>query len=246
MTRTEADLREHYATLADAVTEGGERRARELIGRLSLAEPRRRPRRRRTVVALASVVALGGGLATAAAAGVPVVPSAVSRALGWDDPVPGAYNARPDTAQRVLTTTLPDGRAMDLWFAKASHGGYCVAALLARSPGHRPSADDLSGGSATDGQDEAGGGCGGPIGSRWWRTFGAERVSAGNAAGDTFIVHVPGARRVQLAFPDGSRQDLPLADDWTAGWLPAARVRRHPMLIGYDAAGHEIGRIRPF
>lgn len=216
------------------------RQLREAIAAPASASSARPRRRRAALVLLASVCIGGAGLSVAAEAGVPILPQSVLQAMGWE-PEPGAYNADPGTGRLLLTTAGPDGQPMQLWFADANDNGFCVRVLegsglptdLTQWEPNEGAVRGLAGGCSDRGAD--------------WNSFGGTFVAASGhittpdaSAVAVFAIHVPGATHVELAYPDGTRQPLPLADDWTAGWFP---LQTTPKLVGYDANGNDIDRL---
>lgn len=211
-------------------------------------EPLRRPartprfaRRRLAVAGIAAVAVLGGGLSIAAAAGAPVLPSPVMRALGWAQG-PGGYNADPAMTRRILSVPGPNGVPLTLWYSDTNDHGYCVSftANVVGDPDVPSGFHAASGGPPLVGT--AANGCRGPVGDRSWERFGGAAFSSANSQTAMFIVHVPGAASVRLRFADGSSRPLPLADAWTAGWMTHAQAANHPMLVGYSAYGTVMGR----
>lgn len=200
------------------------------------AHPRRA--RRRVLAAAAALAIVGGGLSIAAAAGLTVVPSALSSALGWT-PEPGAINAYPQTARVVLTEPGPDGETLRLWYADATDDSYCVA-LTADADGAGAVEDP-----AARSRDGVGaGGCGGTVGDRYWNTFGGQSFSAfGPGSPTTFIMRATGAATVELQFDDGTHESLPVGDGFTSGWVLARDKALHPVVVGYAADGSEVGRV---
>jgi len=219
----------------------------ELLDADRWAPPRRQlglqqlgPRRRRVVAGIAALAIVGGGLSLAAAAGLHVLPSSVMQSLGWES-TPGAYNADPSTARRLLSVPGPDGVALQLWYADASDDGFCLT--LSASVSADPHA---SGGFAVDPADEprngvGGGGCDGPKSSASWRAFGGAAFTAANSESATFIVHVPGAATVWLKLDDGTTRQLPVGQDWTAGWMSQHDAQKHPVLVGLAPDGTQLG-----
>lgn len=201
------------------------------------------PRRRRAVIAgLATFAIVGGGLTTAASAGLPVLPSAVVQALGWA-PVPGAYNADPATVRRILTIPGPDGEPLQLWYAGASHHGYCVA-LTSVVDTSSAATNVFTGDPANMPRNWFGaGGCSGPVGDSDWKRFGGDATTSSDDTSEVFIVHVPGAAQVELRFATGSSRALPIGDGFTAGWIVGGELHQHPVLVGYAADGSRVGTV---
>lgn len=211
-------------------------------------EPPRRPtrtprsaRRRAALAGIAAVVVLGGGLSIAAAAGAPVIPGPVARAL-WGSPAPGAYNADPATTRKLFTVPGPDGAPLTLWYSDANDHGFCVSftSSVVPDPGAPSGLRAIAGGPPLVGT--GGNGCSGTVGDRYWKQFGGVAFGSGNDQTWVFIVHVPGAASARLQFADGSSRPLPLANAWTAGWMPAAEWRAHPTIVGYSASGRPVHR----
>ncbi|MDX6215247.1 MAG: hypothetical protein QOG99_831 [Frankiales bacterium] len=142
-----------------------------------------------------------------------------------------AYSAIPGTEQHLLVTDGPFHRPLELWFASATHHGWCVAI---RAPAR--AAAELF---------EYGGGCGGPVGGGDWNRFGGAFVagSGGPADNAVFAVHVPHAAAAVIRLGDGSTRTAALADDWSSGWFTGKEWAGYPVLVGYDAHGQVIGQV---
>ncbi len=192
------------------------------------AEPAvtRRPKTRRASVVTGVVLGLSGlGLGVAVAGGG--MPGGL-----WGDPHPGAFNAVLETGHLAVTNTDSEGEPIQLWVSdalgdpedvtRAPEQGYCVAFVLPDRPAM---------------EQRTGGGCSGDVGTKHWTMF----ASAGIAAGDYFARHVPGAARVVLVQRDGTRKELVVGEGWTVGRIDS-QVTGDAELIGYDAAGREVGR----
>lgn len=205
--------------------------------------PTRRPRRR-ALVAGAALAIIGGGVSIAAAAGLPVVPSSVTSALGWT-PEPGAINAYPQTARKLFTERGPNGETLQLWYADATANSHCVEFGPAID-GHDATPEGFSqtAGTRREADNIFAGGCGGTVGDRYWNTFGGQSVTSFGPKGPTtFVMRASGAATVSLLFDDGTSRTLPIGDGFTAGWVLRPELALHPVVVGFAADGTEVGRV---
>jgi len=201
---------------------------------------------RRSTAVIAAVAIFGGGVSIAAAAGANLLPDSVLDVLGWQQ-VDGAYSADPATGRLLLTTDGPHGRPVQLWYADASDNGFCVTdvELLGGTSTTPPASSTVPDWNADEVRGLAGG-CSGPRSGIGWQSFGGAGFSTSAPPPEQykgFIIHVPDVASVRLAFDDGTSRALPLADDWTTGWVDATEYAKHPDLVGYDANGAELHRV---
>lgn len=208
-----------------------------------LVRPLRSRRQHAAVIAL-SVAVLAGGSGAAAASGL--MPQAFIDSLSSWRTWPEGPPVDPATAQRIATAPGPDGTVFTLMAAAAADDPdfQCVVALYetpdsALQPG--PAAfQDVSGNWCQDGPDD--------------RPFGAIGSDVANAAwftkdigvrSDTWVWYASAGKAVtaELRTTDGASYPVLKHNGMFFGWVPAPALDQpHPVLIGYDANGKEVGR----
>ena len=235
---TESDLDERLTDLRATPHWPADARAAaldEVLAAVPVTQLADRSRRRRFgAAAAATCLVVGSGVGVAAA----VVADYIPTPLGHDAFGFAYYSGQqhdphgvPGTARLILQTPGPQGSTLRLRVADASTGGGYCSAL-----------------STTVGGVSEIVGCRPAITS-----FGRVDQMTGTSTPETrglgtteFSATVPGAVTVKLTFDDGTSEPLPVADQFTIGWLTDAQTLKHPELVGYDAQGAVIGRAALF
>jgi hypothetical protein len=189
-------------------------------------------RRRRALIGTVLAAVLVPAAVGAAAAGG-VLPRSFTEQLSfWSYETKGEVDA--DNARRAAQMPGPDGSVLSFWTATGQDGTRCLSLLL-EAPGEltRPAPASFDPGAGTCLPTSAPAGTFGDVsGSVTAQHIHLMFGSAGDAA------------RAELRLTDGSVRPVALAEGQFFYWYLADRQVDSPTLVGYDAAGREVGTRR--
>lgn len=194
-----------------------------------LAAPSRRRRRvLLTTAVTAALLATGAGVATANG----VLPESFTNEISfWASETKGGVDV--DNARRVAQGPGPDGKVLTIWAATGADGTTCVSPMY-EEPGDldrpAPANVPITGGTCTQDTRKE------PFG-----TFGGSKNEQGI---QTWFGSDGGVARAELRLADGTVRPAIHAAGMIFFWYREDDSVAQPVIVGYDAAGHEVHRMQ--